>query len=310
MYEDSIAFPHLHILFKHVGRRLMIGNFSIAFYGMVIALGMVLAFIFIMHEAKRVGYKQDDFMDLFIFGIIFGVIGARIYYVIFSWDNYKNDLLQIFNIRGGGLAIYGGIIGGTITVIVMCHIKKLNFWKCADVIVFGVLIGQIFGRWGNFFNREAFGKYTDSLFAMRIPVDAVNRAQDITAEMKANIVTVNGIDCIQVHPTFLYESVWNLVGFIGLHFYCKKRKFDGEVFLLYVAWYGLGRAWIEGLRTDSLYLFSTGIRVSQLVAAVSFLAAAGIIAWVLLKKKPQREDLFVNRAAQTQEAAAEKPDEI
>lgn len=277
MYEDSIAFPHLHILLKHVGKHLMIGNFSIAFYGMVIALGMVLAFIFIMKEAKRVGYKQDDFMDLFIFGIIFGVIGARIYYVIFSWDDYKNNLLQIFNIRGGGLAIYGGIIGGTITVIVMCHIKKLNFWKSADVIVFGVLIGQICGRWGNFFNREAFGGYTDGLFAMRIPIDAVNRAQDITAEMKANIVTVNGIDCIQVHPTFLYESLFNLCVFLFLLWYRKRKKFDGEIFFLYIGLYGLGRSIIEGLRTDQLLLPGTSIAVSQLLGICLFVGSAAYL---------------------------------
>ena len=277
MYEDSIAFPHLHILLKHVGKRLMIGNFSIAFYGIVIALGMVLAFIFIMKEAKRVGYKQDDFMDLFIFGIIFGVIGARIYYVIFSWDDYKNNLLQIFNIRGGGLAIYGGIIGGTITVIVLCHIKKLNFWKCADVIVFGVLIGQICGRWGNFFNREAFGGYTDGLFAMRIPIDAVNRAQDITAEMKANIVTVNGIDCIQVHPTFLYESLFNLCVFLFLLWYRKRKKFDGEIFFLYIGLYGLGRSIIEGLRTDQLLLPGTSIAVSQLLGLCLFVGSAAYL---------------------------------
>ena len=277
MYEDSIAFPHLHILLKHVGKRLMIGNFSIAFYGIVIALGMVLAFIFIMKEAKRVGYKQDDFMDLFIFGIIFGVIGARIYYVIFSWDDYKNNLLQIFNIRGGGLAIYGGIIGGTITVIVLCHIKKLNFWKCADVIVFGVLIGQICGRWGNFFNREAFGGYTDGLFAMRIPIDAVNRAQDITAEMKANIVTVTGIDCIQVHPTFLYESLFNLCVFLFLLWYRKRKKFDGEIFFLYIGLYGIGRSIIEGLRTDQLLLPGTSIAVSQLLGLCLFVGSAAYL---------------------------------
>ena len=277
MYEDSIAFPHLHILLKHVGKRLMIGNFSIAFYGIVIALGMVLAFIFIMKEAKRVGYKQDDFMDLFIFGIIFGVIGARIYYVIFSWDDYKNNLLQIFNIRGGGLAIYGGIIGGTITVIVLCHIKKLNFWKCADVIVFGVLIGQICGRWGNFFNREAFGGYTDGLFAMRIPIDAVNRAQDITAEMKANIVTVNGIDCIQVHPTFLYESLFNLCVFLFLLWYRQRKKFDGEIFFLYIGLYGIGRSIIEGLRTDQLLLPGTSIAVSQLLGLCLFVGSAAYL---------------------------------
>ncbi|MCI7468886.1 MAG: prolipoprotein diacylglyceryl transferase [Lachnospiraceae bacterium] len=270
MYEDSIAFPHLHILLRHVGKHLMIGNFSIAYYGIVIAIGMAVAFVFIMKEAKRVGYRQDDFMDMFIFGIIFGVIGARIYYVIFSWDMYKDDLLQIFNIRGGGLAIYGGIIGGLITVILMCHIKKLNFWKCADVICFGVLIGQIFGRWGNFFNREAFGKYTDSLFAMQIPVNAVNRPQDITTEMMNNLVTVNGIDCIQVHPTFLYESVMNLCIFLFLLWYRKRKKFEGEIFLWYMALYGLGRSFIERLRTDQLRIAGTAIPVSQLLGILLF----------------------------------------
>lgn len=270
MYEDSIAFPHLHILLRHVGKHLMIGNFSIGYYGIVIAIGMAVAFVFIMKEAKRVGYRQDDFMDMFIFGIIFGVIGARIYYVIFSWDMYKDDLLQIFNIRGGGLAIYGGIIGGLITVILMCHIKKLNFWKCADVICFGVLIGQIFGRWGNFFNREAFGKYTDSLFAMQIPVNAVNRPQDITTEMMNNLVTVNGIDCIQVHPTFLYESVMNLCIFLFLLWYRKRKKFEGEIFLWYMALYGLGRSFIERLRTDQLRIAGTAIPVSQLLGILLF----------------------------------------
>jgi phosphatidylglycerol:prolipoprotein diacylglycerol transferase len=270
MYEDSIAFPHLHILLRHVGKHLMIGNFSIAYYGIVIAIGMAVAFVFIMKEAKRVGYRQDDFMDMFIFGIIFGVIGARIYYVIFSWDMYKDDLLQIFNIRGGGLAIYGGIIGGLITVILMCHIKKLNFWKCADVICFGVLIGQIFGRWGNFFNREAFGKYTDSPFAMQIPVNAVNRPQDITTEMMNNLVTVNGIDCIQVHPTFLYESVMNLCIFLFLLWYRKRKKFEGEIFLWYMALYGLGRSFIERLRTDQLRIAGTAIPVSQLLGILLF----------------------------------------
>ena len=277
MYEDSIAFPHLHILLKHVGKHLMIGNFSIAYYGIVIAIGMAAAFVFIMKESKRVGYRQDDFMDMFIFGIIFGVIGARIYYVIFSWDMYKDDLLQIFNIRGGGLAIYGGIIGGLITVIVMCHIKKLNFWKCADVICFGVLIGQIFGRWGNFFNREAFGKYTDSPFAMQIPVNAVNRPQDITTEMMNNLVTVNGIDCIQVHPTFLYESVMNLCIFLFLLWYRKRKKFDGEIFFLYIGLYGIGRSIIEGLRTDQLLLPGTSIAVSQLLGLCLFVGSAAYL---------------------------------
>ncbi len=287
MYNDSIAFPHLHILLRHVGKHLMIGNFSIAFYGICIALGMMLAFLFIMREVKRVGMKQDDFMDMFVAGILFGIIGARIYYVAFSWDMYKDDLLQIFNIRGGGLAIYGGIIGGLITVIICCRIKKLSFFKCADILCFGVLIGQICGRYGNFFNREAFGRYTDSLFAMRLPIDAVNRSCDITTEMMRNAVTVNGIKCIQVHPTFLYESVMNLCIFFFLLWYRKRKKFDGEIFLWYMALYGLGRSFIERLRTDQLIIPGSSVPVSALLGILLF-AVCVLYMWFFKYRKMVR----------------------
>ena len=287
---NEIVFPKLGIDLHVNSTAFSIGGLDIQWYGILITLGLVLAMIYAFTQVKKYGLNPDRVLDCIIGGIIGGVVGARAYYVLLNWSDYAGDWKSIFNIRGGGLAIYGGIIGGAITVLVLSRVKRIPTLVMLDNAAMGVLIGQILGRWGNFMNREAHGSVTDSFFKMGL-VDAAGKVT-------------------YYHPTFLYESVWNLVGFLGLHFYCKKRKFDGEVFLLYVAWYGLGRAWIEGLRTDSLYLFSTGIRVSQLVAAVSFLAAAGIIAWVLLKKKPRREDLFVNRAARTQEAPAEKPDEM
>ena len=273
--DMEINFPNLGIYLDHVGKNISIFGFSIAYYGIVIVTGMMIAIWIAQREAKRTGQNPEQYLDLAMIGIAAGILGARIYYVIFAWDYYKDDLLSIFNIRQGGLAIYGGIIGGAITLLVVAKHKKIPATVLLDVAGMGVIIGQLVGRWGNFMNREAHGAVTDTFLKMGL--------QDVSG-----VVTY-------YHPTFLYESVWNLVGFIGLHFFSKKRKFDGEVFLAYVAWYGLGRVWIEGLRTDSLYLFSTGIRVSQLVAAVSFLAAGGVLAWVLIKKKPTPDTLYVNR---------------
>ena len=239
-------------------------------------------------RAKDFGITQDDVLDMILWAVPIGVICARLYYCIFYWELYADDPISILYIWEGGLAIYGGIIGGAITLLVVAKRKKIPAPVLLDVAGMGVIIGQLMGRWGNFMNREAHGAVTDTFLKMGLR-DA------------SGVVTY-------YHPTFLYESVWNLIGFIGLHFFSKKRKFDGEVFLAYVAWYGLGRVWIEGLRTDSLYLFSTGIRVSQLVAAVSFLAAAGILAWVLVKKKPARESLYVNRKREEPQADEKQDD--
>lgn len=288
--EHTIGFPNLGLEFTLSRVACTVLGKDIYWYGIIICAGFILAALYVNSRTKDFGITSDNLTDCLIICVPLGIICARIYYVVFEWGYYAQHPGEIIAIWKGGIAIYGGIIGTLIGLFVYSRVKKLSLASLCDLAAFGLLIGQCIGRWGNFMNREAHGSVTDSFFKMGL-VDAAGKVT-------------------YYHPTFLYESVWNLVGFIGLHFYCKKRKFDGEVFLLYVAWYGLGRAWIEGLRTDSLYLFSTGIRVSQLVAAVSFLAAAGIIAWVLLKKKPRREDLFVNRAARTQEAPAENPDEM
>lgn len=238
------------------------------------------------YEAKRTGQNPDDYFDLAIIAIIFSVMGARIYYVIFSWDLYRDDLWNIFNLRQGGLAIYGGVIAAVITTVIFARVKKLSFPKLADTAGLGLILGQIIGRWGNFFNREAFGGYTDGLLAMQLPVNAV-RPSDITAELAEHIVELDGVSYIQVHPTFLYESLWNLGILLILLLVRHYKKFDGEIFLLYLAGYGVGRFWIEGLRTDQLLIPSTSIAVSQVLAGI--LVIVSVIMLILLRKRVLRE---------------------
>lgn len=282
---SPITFPNLGISVDPSPVALRVFGKDIYWYGIIIAVGFVLAVVYMMYRSKDFGVTSDDTLDLVLWTVPIGVICARLYYCIFYWELYADNPISMLYIWQGGLAIYGAVIGGAVTVVIVSKVKKIKTGVFLDLASMGVLIGQIFGRWGNFMNREAHGSVTDSFFKMGL----VDAAGQVT----------------YYHPTFLYESVWNLVGFIGIHFLSKKkRKFDGEVFLLYIGWYGLGRAWIEGLRTDSLMLFSTGIRVSQLVAIVSFVAAAAVLAYVLLKKKPNPDDLLVNvRAREAAEAA-------
>ena len=229
-------------------------------------------------EAKRSGQNPDTYYDLVIYAVIFSVIGARIYYVIFSWDMYKDDLKSIFNIRQGGLAIYGGVIAAIITVIIFARVKKLSAPLIFDTAGLGLVTGQMIGRWGNFFNREAFGEYTNNLFAMRLPVDAV-RSGDITDLMRKHMEIEDGVSYIQVHPTFLYESLWCMMILILLLLYRRHKKFDGEIFLMYLGGYGLGRLWIEGLRTDQLWIPGTEIPISQVLAGMLVIVSAGIIVY-------------------------------
>lgn len=277
MNGADIVFPHLGITIPTLPKSISIGGFSIAFYGMIIACGMVGGLLLARWQAKRTGQNPELYMDFAIWGILFSIIGARVYYVIFSWDSYKDNLWQVFNIRGGGMAIYGSVIAAVITAVIYCRKKKYKFSLFADTAVVGLILGQIIGRYGNFMNREAFGEYTDSLFAMRLKVDEVT-ASNITTAMRDHLITENGTSYIQVHPTFLYESLWNLVVLILMLVYTKHKKFDGEIFLMYLVGYGIGRTWIEGLRTDQLQIGSTGIAVSQVLSAV--LAVGGIGYWI------------------------------
>ena len=276
--DMEINFPNLGIYLDHVGKNISIFGFSIAYYGIVIVTGMMIAIWIAQREAKRTGQNPEQYLDLAMIGIAAGILGARIYYVIFAWDYYKDDLLSIFNIRQGGLAIYGGIIGACIAVVIYSRKKKQNFSLLMDTASMSIVFGQIMGRWGNFFNREAFGDYTNNLFAMQLPVSAV-RANEITQKMWDHVVTVNGVEYIQVHPTFLYESLWNVGVLLFLFWFRKRKKFNVEVFLMYLIGYGLGRIWIEGLRTDQLLLPVVGLPVSQLLSGCLVVGCTILVVW-------------------------------
>ena len=285
----TIDFPNIGIHLKSVGDHITIFGFDIAFYGMIIGLGILTGLLIAAAEAKRSGQNPEDYFDLAIYAVIFSIIGARLYYVAFSWDMYKDDLLSILNIRQGGLAIYGGVIAAVITVFVFARVKKMSAKLILDTAGLGLVAGQMIGRWGNFFNREAFGEYTNSFLAMRLPVDAV-RGSDITELMRKNMETVKGVSYIQVHPTFLYESLWCLMVLIIMLIYRKHKKFNGELFLVYLFGYGLGRFWIEGLRTDQLLIPKIGLPVSQILAGVLVVASLALIIYKRIElKKVEKE---------------------
>lgn len=283
MNATDIAFPNLNLYLENVPKTFSVFGFQIALYGVLIGLGILAGVFMAAYVAKKEKVNPDIIWDFVIYAIVFSIIGARLYYVVFSWDMYKNDLIQIVNLRNGGLAIYGAVIAAFITLFVYCRIKKQYFLQIADICVPGLVLGQAIGRWGNFTNREVFGEYTDSLFAMRLPIEAV-RSRDISANIAMHIV--DGTNYIQVHPTFLYESLWNLALLCVMLLYRSHKKFEGEMWIIYLGGYGLGRFWIEGIRTDQLYVMGTTIPVSQLLAIVLVVVAvaAEIIIRMRLKK--------------------------
>lgn len=283
MHYD-ISFPNMGIYLEHVGKSVSVFGFEIAYYGIIIGAAILIGFLWAFHEAKKTGQNPDDYLDLGIAGIICGIIGARVYYIIFSWDMYKDDLWSVFNLREGGLAIYGGVIGAAAAVLIGARIKKLKIGPVFDVMALVLLNGQMLGRWGNFFNREVFGDYTDSLLAMRLPLDAV-RSRDVSELMLQNMAEIDGVSYIQVEPTFLYESLWCAALLIILVIYRRHKKYDGEVFLLYIFGYGLGRFWIEGIRTDQLLLPGIGVPVSQLLAAALAVATGAFMVYMRVKKR-------------------------
>ena len=266
----DIAFPNMGIYLRNIPKSFSVFGFEIALYGVIIGIGVVAGITMAARWAKVTGQDPEVYWDFSIYAVIFSIIGARIYYVIFEWDNYKNNLLSILNLREGGLAIYGGVIAAFTTLFIYAKLKKQNAFRMADTGVLGLILGQAIGRWGNFTNREVFGEYTNNIFAMRLPVDIV-RSIDISDSLAEHIV--EGTNYIQVHPTFLYESLWNLGLLIIMLLYYKHKKFEGEIALLYLGGYGLGRAWIEGIRTDQLFIPGTHIPVSQVLAIVLFVGS-------------------------------------
>ena len=271
----NINFPHLGIELEHVGRSISILGFHITYYGILIGLALVAGIFITIYFAVKSRQNIEHYLDLVIGTVLWGVVGARLYYVLFSWDRYQGHFFRIFNLRQGGLAFYGALMAA----------------------------GQIIGRFGNFFNRESFGGYTDGLFAMQLPVDAV-RTADITEKMREHIVELEGISYIQVHPAFLYEMVWNILILVLVLLYYKKKMFEGELFLIYIALYGIGRTWIEALRVDKLHLPFGNLPVSLIFAVVS--AAVSIVLIIHFRKEVERKKQMEKRRQLRRECETER----
>lgn len=265
MSAPEVWFPHMGIKIGKLDPvAFKLFGISVYWYGIIIGLAVTCGLLLAMEEAKRTNQDPNYYVDFLLYDLIAAIIGARLYYVIFSWEDYKDNWLRIFALREGGLAIYGGIITSVIVAWIFTKKKNISFGLFADTAAPSLILGQAIGRWGNFFNQEAFGRYTDSLFAMRLIKENVN--QYLTPDILNNTILFEGIEYIQVHPTFLYECLWNLLVLFFLLWYKKRKKFNGEVFCMYLIGYGLGRSWIEGLRIDQLQIGSTGLAVSQLLS--------------------------------------------
>lgn len=303
--KTDIRFPNLGIFFSGVGNGITLFGIDVMYYGIIIVSGILLGVLFACFRAKRAGINPDMIIDFALYAILFSVAGARLFYVVFAWDSFKENPVSVFNLRTGGMAIYGGIFAGALTAAVYARIKKINFLRLADLCMPSLLLGQAIGRFGNFFNREAFGVYTDGIFAMQLDRRVVGNDYNCSLavlekryagqqealgriiEIRNNTVFVEGVEYIQVHPTFLYESMWNLFLLILLLVYSRYKKTDGELLFLYLVGYGVGRFWMEGLRTDRLFMWGTSLPVSQLISAVFFLS--GITLFILSKVSAMRK---------------------
>ncbi len=277
MIISKIVFPGLGLSLDPSPVAFSIGGKAVYWYGIILAAGFLLAVLYALRRVDEFGFTQDHILDGLLIVTPVSIICARAYYCIFNWQLYADHPISCLYIWEGGLAVYGSVIGAILMTVLFTRWKKLPLKPLLDLVSLGFLIGQFIGRWGNFINREAHGGVTDSFLRMGLE-DAFG-----------NIT--------YYHPTFLYESVWNFVGFVFLHFYSKRRKYDGQIFTMYVAWYGLGRMIVEGMRTDSLYLFSTGIRVSQLLAAISCLVATALLLWRLLIHRPDASQMYIHQKA-------------
>ena len=296
--DKAINFPNLGIYLDNVGQTFSVFGFEIAYYGVLVVIGMMSGLFIMSHEAKRLGENTEKYWDMGIIMLVAGVVGARIFYITFSWQYYKDNLLSMFNLRNGGLAIYGGIIGAVIAVYIYGRIQKISFPRMLDCIAPGLLIGQVIGRWGNFFNREVFGGYTNNLLAMQLPTTTVREQSEITQQMLDNLVSIGGSDFIQVHPTFLYEGLWNVGVFMLIWLYRKHKKFEGEVFSLYLLGYGVGRFWIEAVRTDKLMIQGTSLPVSQVISVGLVITSLVII---VIKRKNSKKIQDGSNKVETQD---------
>ncbi len=305
--DMSIRFPGLKLILDYVPKSFEIFGFEITIYGVLIAVGMLLGIFFVVLEARRNHEEPDAYLDLAIITLITGVIGARLLYAAFSWSLYKNDPGQILNVRSGGMLFYGGLLGGVLGGIVYCRIRRKSFWKMADLACMGILIGQIIGKWGSFFNRESFGEDVDNILSMQLPLTAV-RAGEVTTTMRENLQMVDGVSCILVQPLFLYESLWCLLVLMMLMMHLRRRVFQGEIFLRYLAGYGLGRFVIQWMRTDKVFFPGTEIDVSLVISGVLFVLCTVIVTVkiVMAKKRARVRKRRIEKDYQAEQQAAEQ----
>lgn len=296
----SVHFPGLGFSLDYVGKSVRIAGFEITIYGILIAVGMVVGLAVVAGEAKRHNENQDLYLMMALVAVITGTIGGRVFYVAFSWPLYQNHVMEIFHISGGGMSVYGVLGGGALGIALFCRIQKLPFARMADTASMGFAAGQIIGRWGDFFNRESFGEYTNTVLAMELPLSAV-RSSEVTARMREHLVDVNGVSCIRVHPLFLYESLWCLLVFLCLLVWKRRSSFQGEICMRYLAGYGFGRFFIEGLRTDALLIPGTRMAVGQAVSA-ALVVIFGLGAFISRSMVKKREDLRRRRQEALREA--------
>lgn len=318
--EIKVRFPNLGFMFQYEDIAVSVFGWKITIYGLLIAAGMLLGILFITLQAKRQKQNPNLYLGAAVTAIVGGLIGARIYYIVFSWETFSGESWKVLcDIRNGGMAIYGGILGGALIVALYCCICRISFGRIADSLSIGLLITQIIGVWGNFFNRSSFGEYTESLFAMRLPLESV-QSSAVTEEMMDHLVEIGGIEYIQVHPLFFYESIWCILLLVVLLIYTSKKKFHGEIFLRYLAGYGLGKCVIEWLRTDRLTIPNTEIPISLIVSAVLFvfcgiMATVRRILWkqraeIKRRKKDAKETVEESNEETAEESIGEATEEI
>ena len=312
----TVSFPGLGLEFtlNRVAFTIPFFDRPVYWYGVIITCGLILAVCLCSRWGKRFGITEDNIIDMMLFAVPAALVAIRVYYVVFNLDLYRQgdgslNWGRVFDYGDGGLAIYGAIISSVIVLLIFCRVKGVSFFAFADLGVHGLFIGQLIGRWGNFMNVEAFGSATTLPWRMCGPSIAAYMLEHGYVDQAGCEAILSG--ALGVHPTFFYESAWNFVGLIMVYFIGKRRKFDGQCFLFYFFWYGLGRAWIEGLRTDSLYLFGwelfgAPIRVSQLLAAVTCVTAGAVLVWALWRCGGSRRELCVDRLARKAEQSEEK----